>query len=97
MDAEGLQDQSNERAEVIKLCIAFCLEHNLNYSYTDKAFSITLPGYEHVLNEVEQNVIKGKVRKSFDITKWGPRGYVEDEEPDPEQPLDEGKPPHEQL
>lgn len=97
MNSQELQDQNNERAEAIRLLMAFCLEHNLNYSYTDAAFSVTLPGYEHVPNEVEQNVIKGKGRKKFNTDTWGPKGYHEGEEPDPEQPLEEGKPPKEQL
>lgn len=97
MDAQGLQDQNNDRAEAIRLLMAFCLEHNLNYSYTDAAFSIVLPGYEKVPNEVEQNVITGKVRKQFNTDSWGAKGYVEGEEPDPEQPLSEGEPPKEQL
>lgn len=97
MDAKDLMDQDNERAEAIRLLMAFCLEHNLDYSYTDKAFSVVLPGYEHVPNEVEQNVITGKGRKKFNTDTWGDKTYHEGEEPDPEQPLDEGKPPEPQV
>lgn len=97
MNSEDVMDQNNDRAEAIRLAIAFCLEHNLDYSYTDKAFTITLPGFEHIPNEVEQNVIRGKGRKKFDTKNWGPVTYHEGEEPDPEQPLTEGEPPKETL
>lgn len=97
MNSNDIMDQNNDRAEAIRQHIAYCLEHGWSYSYTDKAFSIVLPGHEHVPNEVEQNVITGKVRKQFNTDSWGAKGYVEGEEPDPEQPLEEGKPPEPQL
>jgi hypothetical protein len=97
MKSQDIMDQESNRAEAIKELINFCLEHNLNYSYTDKAFSVVLPGYEKVPNEVEQNVVKGKVRKGFDIKAWGPKGVDEANLPDPEKPLDEGTPPEGQI
>lgn len=97
MNASDMFDQNNNRAAAIRQLIAFCTDTGLSYRYTESEFKIILPGYEPQPNEVEQNVIIGKARKTFNIDAWGPKGYVEGEEPDPGQPLEEGEPPKEQL
>lgn len=94
MHSQDLMNQDNNRADAIKKLMTFCLDNNFSYNYTDKTFTITLPTAEPL--PVTDHITTNK-RKKFDISGWGERGIVEGEEPDSEQPLEEGTPPEGQL
>lgn len=97
MRAEDIMNQNNNRSDAIDQLITFCTDMGFSYSYTEDTFSVTLPSIEPVPTEVERNIVTGNTRKTFRTDTWGPPGVVEGEEPDPEQPLDEGVPPSPQL
>ena len=96
MNAQDLQSQNNNRAEMINRLIAFCSDNGLSYNYTQVLFTIPLPGAEPMPTATELTTKKNR-REKFNIDNWGPKGYWEGEEPDPEQPLDEGQPPRSQI
>jgi hypothetical protein len=96
MHSQDLQDQNNNRADAINGLITYCMDNNLSYNYTDKTFTVTLPTSEPLPMATELTP-KEHRRDKFNIDTWGPKGYVEGEEPDPQLPLDEGEPPRPQL
>lgn len=96
MNSQDLMNQDNNRADAVNKLITFCMDNGYSYNYTDKTFTVTLP-YTEPLPTATDLTPPGKRRKKFDISDWGPKSYHEGEEPDPEQPLEEGKPPKEQL
>lgn len=94
MKAQDYMKFENERADVIAGLITYCIDHDLSYNYTDKAFSISLP-YQEPLPATDH--VNTKKRDKFNIANWGAKGPVEGEEPDPEKPLTEGTPPGGQV
>ncbi len=96
MKSQDIMNNENNRADAINGLITYCLDNDLSYNYTGKTFTITLPNVEP-LPTVTELTPKQYRREKFDIDSWGPKGYVEGEEPDPEQPLDEGEAPRPQL
>jgi hypothetical protein len=96
MKAQDIMSNDNNRQDAIDKLITFCMDNNLNYSYTDKAFSVVLPGYEELPTNTHL-VPPTKKRDKFNISDWGPRGVDETNLPDPEKPLTEGEQPPETL
>lgn len=96
MRSQDLMNNQNNRADAIDKLIRFCTDNDLSYNYTEHVFTITLPDAEPLPTMTHLTPPKNK-RKKFDISGWGEKGYVEGDEPDPEQPLTEGEAPKEQL
>lgn len=84
--------KDNNRADAIEQLINLCMEINLDYTYTDKHFTVTLPRFEDLPTAVDMNTNR---RKSFDTSTWGDKGIDEDELPPIDKPLDEGETPEE--
>lgn len=95
MKAQDWMSQDNNRAEAVRRLIELCERVNLDFKYTEKKFTITLPDVE----ELPVSTGITKTRKTFDISKWGETGIVEgvdnlpDELPETTTPLEEGEPP----
>lgn len=98
MKAQDINNEDNERGRVLRALRDFCADQDLEYSYTEKKFTVKLPALEEL---PAANLVQsaGKRRKRFDITKWGNRGPVEGEDGFPDElpptttPLEEGEPP----
>lgn len=87
MNAQDYMNFENNRADAIAGLIDFCMTHNLNYSYTEKKFSITLPYQEPLPTAVD---IPKPKRTSFNTDNWPSAGV---DETDTDKPLDEGMTP----
>ena len=72
MKAQDWQDHNNNRALAVEKLVELCDRVGLSYEYTEKVFTIFLPGVEEL--PVTTAV---KTRKTFDISKWGDAGIDE--------------------
>lgn len=95
MKSQDWMSQDNNRAEVVRKLVAYCADNDLEYTYTEKKFTVKLPSVEPL--PVVPITTPMKKRKSFDISKWGEKSVDEtnlpDELPPTTTPIEEGEAP----
>lgn len=76
MRAQDWMDQDNNRSRAISHLAELCAELGLTWSAGEHKFTVTLP---EVIDTSVLPTIPGKLRKTFDISRWGEKGIDETE------------------
>lgn len=76
MKAQDWMDQDNNRSRAISHLAELCAELGLNWSAGEHKLIITLP---IVQDTSVRPTIPGRLRKTFDISRWGEKGIDETE------------------
>lgn len=105
MNSQDLTNNNNNRAHAIEQLQELCHALGVDYSYTEKKFTIKLPNVEPLPRALEIKPQRGRKPRvnpdEFSFLKPDPNGLVEgsddsslpDELPPTTTPLDEGEPP----